>query len=96
MIKHQTDKYSWTFMYLGADITTSKIADSLGVKYRGYSTKKNLNSNYSMLNSVITKSRSLAAVNAGAVMDAEVKCYAAAVNNSFAAETGVKLDSVVE
>lgn len=96
MIKHQTDKYNWTFMYLGADITTSKIADSLGVKYRGYSTKKNLDSNYSMLNSVINKSRSIAAVNAGAVMDAEIKCYAAAVNNSFADETGVKLDSVVE
>ena len=66
------------------------------LKYRGYSTKKNLDSNYSMLNSVITKSRSIAATDAVTAMDEEVKCYTAAVNNSFADETGVKLASVVE
>ena len=96
MIKHQTDKYSWTFMYLGADITSSDIADSLGVKYRGFSTKKDLDSNYSMLNNVITNSRSVAAVDAVMAMDTEVKCYAAAVNDSFEDATGIKLASVAE
>lgn len=95
-IKHQTDKYSWTFMYLGADITTSNIADSLGVKFRGYSTKKNLDSNYAMLNNVITNTRSVAAADAVFAMDAEVSNYAKAINDSFAEETGIKLAGVVE
>lgn len=95
-IKHQTDKYNWTFMYLGADITTSNIADSLGVKFRGYSTKKNLDSNYALLNSVITNTRSVSAADAVLAMDAEVSNYAKAINASFAEETGVKLAGVVE
>ena len=92
-IKHQTDKYNWTFMYLGADITSSDIADTLGVKYRGFSTKKSLNNNYAMLNSVITNSRSVSAKDAIFAMDSGVKCYAEAVNDSFADETGIKLSS---
>lgn len=92
-IKHQTDKYNWTFMYLGADITSSDIADTLGVKYRGFSTKKSLNNNYAMLNSVITNSRSVSAKDAIFTMDSGVKCYTAAVNDSFADETGIKLSS---
>ena len=90
-IKHQTDKYNWTFMYLGADITSSDIADTLGVKYRGFSTKKSLNNNYAMLNSVITNSRSVPAKDAIFAMDSGVKCYTAAVNDSFADETGIRL-----
>ena len=31
MIKHQTEKYSWDFMYIGTDITTKKDANRLGV-----------------------------------------------------------------
>ena len=95
-IKHQTDKYNWTFMYLGADITTSAIADSLGVTYRGYSTKKNLESNYSLLNSAINASRSVCAVDAFATMDSAVKNYSAQLNDSFAKEAGVVLKNVAE
>lgn len=92
-IKHQTDKYNWTFMYLGADITSSDIADTLGVKYRGFSTKKSLDNNYAMLNSVITNSRSVSAEDAVFAMASGVSCYAKAINDCFADETGIKLES---
>ena len=32
-IKEQTEKYSWEFIYMGTDITTSKAADDLGFKF---------------------------------------------------------------
>ena len=39
MIKHQTDKYNWKFIYLGTDITTTRMADDMGIKCRGFSSK---------------------------------------------------------
>lgn len=42
MIKHQTDKYSWKFIYLGTDITTTRMADDIGIKCRGFSSKMDL------------------------------------------------------
>lgn len=94
MIKHQTDKYNWTFMYLGADITSSDIADSLGVKYRAYSTKKNLDANYTMLNSVISEARCASASDAFLAMDYCVNEYSDTANKAFAAETGISLSNV--
>ena len=39
MIKHQQDKYSWNFVFLGADLTNIKDAIDLGIKTRGITTK---------------------------------------------------------
>lgn len=49
MIKHQTEKYSWQFMYVGTDITTTKDADNLGISMSSYSTRKNYMSNYKVI-----------------------------------------------
>ena len=35
-IKHQEEKYNWSFMFLGADLTDTKDADELGLKYRSF------------------------------------------------------------
>ena len=50
MIKHQEEKYSWSFMYLGADITDASYAKSYGFGNRLYSTKKSLHKTYDMIN----------------------------------------------
>lgn len=88
MIKHQTDKYNWTFMYMGADITSSDIADSMGVKYRGFSSKSNLASNYAMFNSVLGKVRS------GESLDSATCAFSSALNDTYAKETGIKLGNI--
>ena len=31
MIKHQREKYSWVFTFLGANIDTDKVSDDLGI-----------------------------------------------------------------
>ena len=69
-IKEQTDKYSWEFIYMGMDITTTKDADDLGFKFKTYSSKKNLSNNYNIINSATTAYRSMAASDASlATMD---------------------------
>lgn len=96
MIAHQTNKYSWTFMYLGADITTADIADSLGIKYRAYSTKKNLENNYSAINSILDASRSVNATSAVTAMDSMSCAYSKSTNTQFAQETGIQLKNIIE
>lgn len=39
MIKHQTEKYDWSFVYMGMDITSKDTAESLGIKSRSYTSK---------------------------------------------------------
>lgn len=87
MIKHQTDKYNWAFMYLGADIMTSDIADSMGIKYRGFSSKANLGKSYDGFNTVLNS------VRCGESLKTATCNYAATLNKTFADETGIKLDS---
>jgi len=65
-IKEQTDVYSWEFLYLGTDITTSKAADDLGFKYKTYSSRKKMANNYDIINTVSTCYRKLASTGADA------------------------------
>lgn len=65
-IKEQTDVYSWEFVYLGTDITTSKAADDLGFKYKTYSSRKKMGSNYDIVNTVSSTYRKLACTGADA------------------------------
>ena len=65
-IKEQTEVYSWEFIYLGTDITTSKAADDLGFKYKTYSSRKKMANNYDIVNTVTSCYRSLASTGADA------------------------------
>jgi hypothetical protein len=65
-IKEQTEKYSWEFLYLGTDITTSKTADDLGFKYKTYSSRSKMANNYDIINTVTSCYRSLASTGADA------------------------------
>lgn len=74
MIKEQTEKYSWEFVYMGTDITTSKAADELGFKFKTYSSRKNLSNNYDILGKVATTYRSMANVGASLAATNEMLC----------------------
>lgn len=58
-IKTQTDVYNWQFIYMGSDITTAKDADTLGFKFKTYSSKANFSNNYDIINAATTTYRSL-------------------------------------
>lgn len=95
-IKEQTDVYSWEFVYMGCDITTTKAADELGFKYKTYSSRSKLGNNYDIINTVTTCYRSMAA--AGATMDSLNESFSLAMDTEttkntadFEKEIGKKL-----
>lgn len=55
MIQHQTEKYNWEFIYLGANVDSFKNAQSLNIgTYSNYSaTSKGVQSTYSVLSSAV-------------------------------------------
>ena len=77
-IKEQTEKYSWEFVYLGTDITTTKAADDLGFKFKTYSSRKKLGKNYDIINTVTSCYRSMAAT--GATMDSLNETFSLAMD----------------
>ena len=84
-IKEQTEKYSWEFVYLGTDITTTKAADDLGFKFKTYSSRKKLGNNYDIINTVTSCYRSMAAT--GATMDSLNETFSLAMDAETAKNT---------
>lgn len=82
-IKHQTTKYNWTFIYLGVNLVTSHIVDSLGIIHKSYSSKKELSDNYAQLNIVINEARKASAEDAKNVINSAVCRYSASLNKTL-------------
>jgi Fe-S oxidoreductase len=53
MIKHQEEKYNWSFIYMGSDLTDANDANSLGFINKLYSSKDNYMENYDTINTVL-------------------------------------------
>ena len=97
-IEHQEKVYSWTFMYLGTDITTSKAADELGFKFKTYSSRSKFAKNYDMINCAVSNYRSMA--NTGASLDAATLSLCDTLNEEalkatteYEAEIGKKIST---
>lgn len=50
-IKHQEDKYNWSFVYMGTDLSSLDDAEALGIKLSSLSSRDNVMNNYSHINS---------------------------------------------
>ena len=94
MIKHQQDKYSWNFVYLGADLNNVKDAIDLGIATRGVTTKYTLGKSYDIINSSIslyrntsgTKDQKLDTVNAYLSNSVDT------MNDDYRKATGINID----
>ena len=73
-IKEQTEKYSWEFIYMGTDITTSKAADDLGFKFKTYGSRKKFANNYDIINCATTAYRSMAKTDASLAATSALFC----------------------
>ena len=93
MIKHQEEKYNWTFMYMGTDITSMEDVKKLGIKMSAFSSRKDYASNYSVVNEAATLYRSLKCdvASASATMDAFLSTEADAMTTKYEAENNIKL-----
>ena len=95
-IEHQENVYNWTFMYLGTDITTTKMAEDLGFKFKTYSSRKKMANNYDIINSATTAYRSMAKTSASLADTSALFCATldeAATKNTadYEAEIGKKI-----
>ena len=94
MIKHQQDKYSWNFVFLGADLNNVKDAIDLGIATRGVTTKSTLGKSYDIINSSIslyrntsgTKDQKLDTVNAYLSNSVDT------MNDAYRKATGINID----
>lgn len=98
MIKEQQDRYSWSFIFQGSDVTTSKDADAYDVKYKTFTSKKDLFKNYALLSKAVSCYRN--AVNTGstlseayATMDACITSTANADTLEYEKELGRKIST---
>ena len=94
MIQHQTEKYSWRFMYIGTDITTTKDADNLGIKMSAYSSRSNYGRSYDIINSATNAyrmSRGISTASKLAKMDSSLTADADALTSATEKELGVKI-----
>ena len=93
-IKEMETEFGWSFVYLGADLTNVNDADTLGIKFRGVSTKSAMMSNYDVVNAAVSVFR-------GTTGDSQIK-YAAmdmvmndaveTLNKNYETSTGIKID----
>lgn len=95
MIKHQTEKYNWSFVYMGMDITNKKAADDLGIVNRSFVSKSSdsLYKNYSNIGNSATVYRCCVndVATACATMDAYLTSELQADTALYEEEKGIKI-----
>lgn len=97
MIKHQEEKYSWEFVYMGTDITSTEQATSLGFSSlnSAYSTRDNLTANYDAVNTYLSCYRctdgdfQFKSMKASAALQKNIK----EMNDEYEESTGIKLEN---
>lgn len=57
MIKHQEEKYNWSFVYMGSDLNSLSDAHSLGISLHSISSKSNIVKNYDNISTYATSYR---------------------------------------
>ena len=94
MIKHQQDKYSWNFVFLGADLTNVEDAIDLGIKTRGITTKASLGKTYDIVNYALSLYRNINGTKEQklATMDAYLCSSIDTMNDDYQKVTGIKVD----
>ena len=97
MIKHQEEKYNWTFVYMGSDLTNASDANSLGFGTRLYSTKADYGQNYDVINCAVSayrcSSEDLSAKSLS--LDSYLKTTGTCITEAYAAKNGLSVDDLL-
>lgn len=88
MIRHQEEKYNWTFIYMGTDITTTDYADSIGITKQAYASKEDHATTYASVCSIVTGYRGCTDI---AGWEADMGVTLDGMNSVYVNKTGVKL-----
>lgn len=93
MIKHQEDKYSWTFLYIGTNISNTNDADNVGIGYKFATTRGKLSKSYDVINTVLGTYRNTvgdASMRAFAMRDCLYES-ANTLNSEYLADSGISI-----
>jgi uncharacterized protein YegL len=96
MIKHQTEKYDWSFVYMGMDITNAKTAEDLGISTRSFSSKSSdrVYKNYSNISNAVNCYRCCDdVVVASSMMNSYLNAELDADTKLYEEETGIKIEN---
>ena len=93
MIKHQEDKYNWTFLYIGTDISNTQDADRVGIGRRFATTRGKMSKSYDTINTVVSCYRNTLgdATLKAATMDSCLTAAVASMNAEYKADTGIDI-----
>lgn len=97
MIKHQEEKYNWTFMYLGADLTNMKDSNDLGIQTRGVSVRSDFGNSYGIISKATNTYRNTSgsALCKNAAFAKSLSADLDFMNAEYEVKTGVKVESQV-
>jgi len=91
-IKEQTEKYNWSFVYLGNDLSDAKDADDIGISFRGFTSKKKFYNNYDVISTGVTAYRCAANISeASLALDSSITKSMNALNAEYKEDTGIDL-----
>ena len=91
MIKHQEEKYSWEFVYMGFDLTNIDDAKTLGFKNVAVTSKMDLGNTYEVINKMSSSYRmSKSVTEATATMDA-FTADLSLMTSKYEADNNIKL-----
>lgn len=94
MIKHQTEKYNWTFVYMGTDITTKEAADNLGITTRSFSSRSMHDTycNYSNISNSVKAYRTSDVLCASANLTDALEASLGAMTESYEKSLNIKIE----
>ena len=95
MIKHQEEKYNWSFLYLGTDISDASYAKSYGFSNRAFTTKASasMDNVYTTLNASIGNYRCTTGSTEvrNTLFLSSIDCDIKSLNEAYEAETGTQI-----
>lgn len=93
MIKHQEEKYSWKFIYIGSDLKDKRGSSALGIKTSVYTGKfgGGIKKNFNLVNCSLSAYRNADASEAKAVMDTYMEKEADNLTTEYETQIGHKI-----
>lgn len=97
MIKHQEEKYNWTFVYMGNDLKDASDANTLGFTTRSFASKGDYYKNYDVINCSVASYRTTDGDSAAKSMAFRTTINEATLDatKKYAAENGLDVDSLL-
>jgi hypothetical protein len=98
MIKHQEDKYNWTFVYMGSDLTDATDANTLGFGTRVYSSKTDYLQHYDIINCAVSSYRCSDenATFKSSALNSYLKNTGATITEAYAKENGLSSKDLLD